>query len=237
MARIRTIKPDFWVDEVMADLDPVAKLLFIGMFNFVDDDGYVEDSARRLKMQIFPGNDYDVQKALEALCEAGRVVRCVSDQGSILWVKNFLRHQVISHPTKTKYTGIRTLNDEPIPESSGEFASSPEPSALKGREGKGKEKNGGGGESEPGGSQEPPPRRCPKHIDDPDSPACGACRDARLAREDYDKAHRWDIPSFAAAPYVPPIGDIELNAVGCAHKWDAAGWCLRCAASREQVPA
>lgn len=31
----------------------------------------------------------------------------------------------------------------------------------------------------------PPPRRCPKHEDDPDPPNCGPCKDARLAWEQH----------------------------------------------------
>jgi len=35
----------------------------------------------------------------------------------------------------------------------------------------------------------PPPRKCPEHINDASPPKCGPCKDARLAREDYDKDH------------------------------------------------
>ncbi|OBJ62510.1 hypothetical protein [Mycobacterium asiaticum] len=38
-------------------------------------------------------------------------------------------------------------------------------------------------------SDDPPPERCPKHINDPDPPPCGACREARLRREAWDAEH------------------------------------------------
>ena len=39
MARIRTIKPEFWASEQVMDCKPVTRLLFIGLWNFVDDFG------------------------------------------------------------------------------------------------------------------------------------------------------------------------------------------------------
>lgn len=33
----------------------------------------------------------------------------------------------------------------------------------------------------------PPPRRCPRHLTDPDPPNCGACREARLAAEQWER--------------------------------------------------
>lgn len=142
MARIRTIKPEFWVDDVIVDLEPVAKLLFIGLLNFVDDEGYIEDSVRRIKMMIFPGNDYDVEGALRSLLESSRIIRKDSDQGPVLWLVHFQDHQKVSHPTPTKFTGIRDPSSGSTPEDSGKLPKDPEPSALKGKEGKGKEGKG-----------------------------------------------------------------------------------------------
>ena len=39
MARIRTIKLEFWEDEKLAKLPVHARLLFIGTWNFADDNG------------------------------------------------------------------------------------------------------------------------------------------------------------------------------------------------------
>ena len=60
MARIRTIKPEFWTDEKIVELSAFARLLFIGLWNFADDAGRMEFSAKRLKMQIFPADDVDI---------------------------------------------------------------------------------------------------------------------------------------------------------------------------------
>jgi hypothetical protein len=57
MARIRTIKPEFWTAEQVMECSPTARLLFIGMWNFCDDGGNHPASAKTLKAEIFPGDD------------------------------------------------------------------------------------------------------------------------------------------------------------------------------------
>ena len=142
MARIRTIKPDFWTDDVVADLDPVAMLLYIGMWNFADDEGFIKDSVGQLRRQIFPDRGFDVPRALDELIDRGRVIRYDSDQGRVLHIPHFQEHQKISHPTPTKFTRVRPCGAQ-IPEDSGGFGNAPEGSALKGRkEGMGMEGKG-----------------------------------------------------------------------------------------------
>lgn len=106
MARIRTIKPEFWVDDVMVEMPFVTRLLFIGLWNFVDDEGYIEDKPRRIKMQVFPADDVRVEDSLKALEASGRLIRYESDQGPLLRVANWERHQRISHAARTRFTGI-----------------------------------------------------------------------------------------------------------------------------------
>ena len=122
MARMRTIKPEFWTDDEIVDLDLLPKLLYIGLWNFADDDGYIEASARRIKRLIFPDNDYDVAGALEALLSSGRIGEFDSDQGRVFKILRFKEHQRPQHPTATKYTNIRAVSGSPH-EDSGEVLS------------------------------------------------------------------------------------------------------------------
>lgn len=57
MARIRTVKPEFWTSEQVVECCRDARLLFIGIWNFCDDGGVHPLSAKRLRMQIFPADD------------------------------------------------------------------------------------------------------------------------------------------------------------------------------------
>ena len=61
MARIRTVKPEFWTDEKVVECSIPARLLFIGLFNFANDMGCLERSPKRLKMQIFPADALDCE--------------------------------------------------------------------------------------------------------------------------------------------------------------------------------
>ena len=64
MARIRNIKPDFWTDEKLVELETWERLLFIGLWNFADDEGFMPYSPKRIKMQIFPGDSLEVSRIL-----------------------------------------------------------------------------------------------------------------------------------------------------------------------------
>jgi hypothetical protein len=139
VARIRTIKPEFWVDEQIVELDYVTRLLFIGLWNFVDDEGYIEYKPKRIKMQVFPADDLELSGALRNLLETRRLTKFDSDQGELVQITNWERHQKISHPTPTRFTGIGGPSSVSPPEDSGALGRIPDDSGLKGKEGKGKE--------------------------------------------------------------------------------------------------
>ena len=49
MARIRTVKPEFWASEQVMECSPIARLLFIGLWNFCDDAGNHPLSEKTLR--------------------------------------------------------------------------------------------------------------------------------------------------------------------------------------------
>ena len=72
MARKRMIDPQFWCDEKMMVLSHSARLLFIGLWNFCDDQGIHKNSDLKLKAEIFPADDLtkdDVKKIVDTLGE------------------------------------------------------------------------------------------------------------------------------------------------------------------------
>lgn len=134
MARIRTIKPDFWTDEKIVELSFEARLFFIGSWNFADDNGNLQRSAKKLKMQIFPADAIDCEPLIQSLIAHGLFSEYEVNGEKFLHIKGFKRHQVINRPSKT---GL------PTPESVIPPAPLTEPSLTegKGREGKGKEED------------------------------------------------------------------------------------------------
>lgn len=75
MARIRGIKPEFWTDSVMVQLSPLARLLYIGMWNFaMCDEGHLDNDPIRLKLQILPLENVSIEQLLDELSTSSRIV-------------------------------------------------------------------------------------------------------------------------------------------------------------------
>ena len=131
MARIRTIKPEFWSDGVLMECSLNARLLFIGTWNFADDNGNLDRSAKQIKARIFPADPIDCEPLIQELLAHGRLIEYSVSGQKYLHIHKFSEHQVINRPSKPHC---------PIYEPS---LSTPgvirEDSGLKGREGKGKE--------------------------------------------------------------------------------------------------
>jgi hypothetical protein len=102
MARIRTIKPEFWTDEKLAECSLPARLLFIGLWNFADDEGRMDYSPKRIKMQVFPGDNIHVTRLIAEL-ERIHVIQVYEIDGrSYLLVPNFRKHQNINRPNPSR---------------------------------------------------------------------------------------------------------------------------------------
>lgn len=121
MARIRTIKPEFWDDEKMAAVSRDARLLFVGMLNFAEDNGVIKGHTSWIRSRIFP---YDVMEPSQVEgwlkeLEAIRAIIPFTDSGEkYFFIRNFVKHQKIDKPNKNP------SNPEP-PEGIGEQSASP----------------------------------------------------------------------------------------------------------------
>jgi hypothetical protein len=142
MARIRTIKPDFWTDEKIVELSFEARLFFIGSWNFADDNGNLQRSARKLKMQIFPADAIDCEPLIQSLMTHGLFREYEVNGEKFIHIKGFKAHQVINRPSKTGLpvpdsgSSPTPLTESSLTEGKGEEGS------RKGKEGNGKERNG-----------------------------------------------------------------------------------------------
>lgn len=135
MARIRTIKPEFWSSEQIMDLSPMARLLFIGLWNFCDDGGNHPASAKTLKAEVFPSDDItstDVQRLLDELSSNSLIVT-YSSNSKDFWHVNGWKHQKIDRPTfkhppyieGESDTTRRALDEASPPEGKGREGSKP----------------------------------------------------------------------------------------------------------------
>lgn len=93
MARSRNIKPSFFKNEDLADLPPFDRLLFIGLWCLADREGRLEDRPRRIKIELFPGDGYDVEVGLANLQGKGFIDRYEVAGFTVISLPNFARHQ------------------------------------------------------------------------------------------------------------------------------------------------
>ena len=99
MARIRTIKPEFWEDEKLAKLPVHARLLFIGTWNFADDNGVLLANPVLMKSHIFPYEDIGISTIsewIDMLVENGMLIRTTYNGKDYLVIRKFLIHQKIN---------------------------------------------------------------------------------------------------------------------------------------------
>jgi hypothetical protein len=79
MARLRNIKPGFFVDDRMADLEPLTRLLMAGLPTIADREGRLEDRPRRIKAEVLPYDDCCPEDMLRTLQTAGLIVQYTVD--------------------------------------------------------------------------------------------------------------------------------------------------------------
>jgi hypothetical protein len=157
-----------------------------------------------------------ISGALSRFAEANLIVRYTVRSENLVYVRRWKQWQYIDKPKAGRYPrpdgtmNYREAVDESIGAGQGvcdgaqtpelrepsrkvreNFAQPPEdcPQIQSGEQGnRGTDKRRG--YVSPGGHQSadlvPPPGRCPRHLNTPNPPSCGACADARRARKDFD---------------------------------------------------
>ncbi len=107
MARIRTIKPDFWEDEKVGTLSHGARLLFLGSLNLADDEGLLRWNPLILGATVFAYDDIKPETVMKWMAEVedAKIIfkyRAGVTNQPLGWIINFLRHQRIDKPQPSK---------------------------------------------------------------------------------------------------------------------------------------
>lgn len=105
MPRIRSIKPEFWTSGQVLECSRNARLLFVGMWNFADDEGRIPNLPKSLKAQIYPADDLsfaDVAGMVAELSTNGLVVPYEVDGLHYLQISGW-KHQRIDKRQPAKY--------------------------------------------------------------------------------------------------------------------------------------
>lgn len=101
MARIRSIKPEFFIDEDLQDLEAsnlgaYCMLVFAGLWAIADREGRFEWRPRKLRLSILPYIDFDLSNTMDVLLEHGYLIRYEVEEKQYGAIKNWSRHQIVS---------------------------------------------------------------------------------------------------------------------------------------------
>lgn len=127
MPRIRNIKPDFFTSEKVTSLPFRARLTWIGLWTYCDDEGRCRDNARLIKAAVYPLDDLsdeDIQNDLDSLLEVELIRRYSYDGKGYLYIPGWEEHQYVSKPTPSKLPDPPPPGRE-IPGDSGESPDTP----------------------------------------------------------------------------------------------------------------
>jgi len=107
MARARMLKPGFFKNEGLAELRPpetaapmpaaafAVRLCYEGLWLLADRSGRLEDRPKRIKAELFPYDDVDVDQLLITLAAHGFIVRYTVNGDTYIAITTFPKHQ---HP-------------------------------------------------------------------------------------------------------------------------------------------
>lgn len=97
MARIRTIKPEFFTSEDIVSLTPLARLFYQALWCEADREGRLEWKPRTFKLRYLPGDDCRIEDLADELI-AGGLVETYSVDGKVYaWIPTFTEHQSINN--------------------------------------------------------------------------------------------------------------------------------------------
>lgn len=93
MARARNLKPGFFTNDRLGELEPLARLLFQGLWCHADREGRLENRPKKLKAEILPYDDCDVPNLLLQLAAAEFIICYVVENNQYIQIINFSKHQ------------------------------------------------------------------------------------------------------------------------------------------------
>lgn len=125
MARIRTIKPEFFTSEDIFGMTPLARLFYVSLWCESDRDGRLEWKPGTFKARYFPADNCDINVLGEELVSRGLIILYEVDGKKYAEIPTFTEHQVINnreqmssipardlHATFTRQSGVQAEGKE-----------------------------------------------------------------------------------------------------------------------------
>lgn len=93
MARARNIKPGFFLNDDLAEIEPLGRLLFAGLWTIADREGRLEDRPKKIKAAALPYDNCNVDMLLQSLYDRGFIIRYEIDGHKYIAIANWHKHQ------------------------------------------------------------------------------------------------------------------------------------------------
>lgn len=91
--RSRNIKPGFFANGQLVKCDPLARILFAGLWCAADREGRLKDDAFDLKLKLLPGDNCDANLLLQQLHDQQLITRYEMDGNKYIQINEFSKHQ------------------------------------------------------------------------------------------------------------------------------------------------
>lgn len=224
MARIRTVKPEFFIHEELQDLERdhaelKPMLVFAGLWGHCDRLGRFEWKPRTLKLGILPFLDFDLGASLLLLWEAGIIKKYESGGKAYGFIPSFDEHQRING----KEAQAPAKYPEPLefistdPHGTDGEASGKHPGA---QEGKGREEEGKKRVAVGSADADPPPEQpeFPVHVEHQPPEVATPPADTKPPKQEAKSAATFAAyaEAYQKVYGAPPIRNRETNAKLCA---------------------
>jgi hypothetical protein len=132
MARIRTIKPEFFTSEDITSLTPLARLFYVSLWCEADREGLLSWRKGTLKQRYLPADSVSIELLADELESAGLIVIYEVEGKEYAEIPSFKSHQVINNRESESIIPSRVKVASQRVQAEGR-------EGRKGREGKGKE--------------------------------------------------------------------------------------------------
>jgi hypothetical protein len=107
MARIRSVKPELWSDEKLAEVPRAVRLTFIGLISAcADDAGRLKGNPRVIRGAVYPLDDdisvEEISRHLEQLAGIKVIQRYAVNGEQYIQIVNWKKHQKINRVTPSR---------------------------------------------------------------------------------------------------------------------------------------
>lgn len=91
--RSRNIKPGFYKNDLLAECDPLARILFTGLWCMADREGRLEYRPKKIKAELLPYDTCNIEKLIKQLSDKQFITIYSVNSNNYIEINSFIKHQ------------------------------------------------------------------------------------------------------------------------------------------------